>query len=122
MANGVNQQKGQAVSDIGCYQTNRDVELWCSAVGWPRAKSFAVRMYGHQSAQALAQAYAHKGDWFYGCWQEPGCPNGFQWTKVYAAYVLSREFNDWFDGVPIDTPAFHAGMTLVNVVPNPVPV
>ena len=114
-------KKGQAVFDIGCYPKSRDVTIWCTGVAFPRAKSFSVRLYGHQAAHALAQGWCHKGDWFYGRWQDLGCPGGLDWSELQAAYVPSREFSDWFDGVPVEAPAFHAGMTLVNFVPNPVP-
>ena len=69
-------KKGQAVSDIGCYPKSRDVTIWCTGVAFPRAKSFSVRLYGHQAAHALAQGWCHKGDWFYGRWQDLGCPGG----------------------------------------------
>ena len=109
------------MSDIGCYPKNRDVTIWCTGVAFPRAKSFSVRLYGHQAAHALAQGWCHKGDWFYGRWQDLRCPGGLDWSELQAAYVPSREFSDWFDGVPVEAPAFHAGMTLVKFVPNPVP-
>ena len=114
-------KKGQAVSDIGCYPKNRDVTIWCIGVGFPRAKSFSVRRYGHQGAHALAEGWCHKGDWFFGRWQDLGCPGGLEWGELQAAYMPSSSFSDWFAGVPVETPAFQAGMMLANFVPNPVP-
>ena len=33
-------------TDVGAYAIERTTKLWCSGVGWPSSKSFAVRKHG----------------------------------------------------------------------------
>ena len=107
--------RGVAANDLGAYAKTRDVEIWCSAVGWPRSKSFAVTKFGHQAALMLSKGYVHKGNWFYKQWLDLGCPAPFDWGQISGAYRRDTEYDEWFDGVPIASEAFKSANDIAPI-------
>ena len=113
--------RGVAATDIGSYAKNRDTEIWCSGVGWPSRKSFAVNRYGHAACRHLAAAYCRKGDFFFKAWMDAGSPAPFNFEPLVGAYEEDDEYAQWFSGVPIESPSFEAALQLQNLTPRPVP-
>ena len=112
---------GVPATDIGAYAKDRSTDLWCTAVGWPRAKSYAIPRYGHDNCHHLASECVRRGNYFMQTWVGQGSPTPFDFTAVVTGYVEPPDYAQWFDGLPIDSFSFQAAMQLRDLMPRPVP-
>ena len=115
------EQFGVAAQDIGAFSKNREVDIWCSAVGWPKAKSWRISKYGHDNCHALASECARRGNFWMRLWVTEGSPAPFNFEPRAGTYVADQAFSEWFDGLPIGSALFKAAMELRDIVPRPVP-
>ena len=111
-------------TDIGVAPSDRQVQLWCTGVGWPPKpgqKSFAVHKFGMQGARFLAEELCRRSNYFMSSWVGLNSPTPFSFTELAQAYRLSREFSDWLDELPINSDAVKAALIIGGLVPSPVP-
>ena len=111
-------------TDMGVAPSDRQVQLWCTAVGWPPRpgqKSFAVTKFGMQGACFLAAELCRRSNYFMSSWVALNSPTPFSFTEFAQAYRPSPEFSDWFDELPINSDAGKAALIIGGLVPAPIP-
>ena len=117
----------KVTKDIGAYPKNQDVVRWCQTVGWPPGgsrngvRSFAVSKYGVDGARHLADEMCRMGDYYMHSWVSGGCRTPFDFAPIKAADVSTREYVQWFEDVPLASPASRVAFEIRDFVPAPVP-
>ena len=108
-------------TDIGAYSKDKATGLWCKAVGWPMAKSFAVAKYGLHNARVLSEEMCRLGNYFLGAWTAAGNPTPFSFDHLKGAYQSPPEYLQWFEGLPLNSDAIKAAFLVRDLCPGPVP-
>ena len=112
----------QSASDIGAFARDRSTRTWCSATGWPSARSFAVRKHeGPLNARRLSEEMVRRGNHFMRGWIQRGSPAPFCFAQLRAAYCAPLSYNDWRDNLAASSEAFKASMAIENLVPADIP-
>ena len=115
-------QRGVPCTDIGAYAIDKSTSRWCTGVGWPAAKSFAVRKHeGVENARHLAEEMCRRGNFFIKSWCDAGSPAGYRFDDIKASYVAPRSYWDWSDSLPISSKACAAVFEIRDLCPLPVP-
>ena len=110
-------------TDVGSYAIERSTERWCSGVGWPARKSFAVRKHGGvANARALAEEMCRRGNFFMKAWIDAGSVGGFDFQPVKPAYRAPPSYEDWLDSLPVSSDAFKSAMEVRDLCPIRVPL
>ena len=110
-------------TDVGSYAIERSTERWCSGVGWPARKSFAVRKHGGvANARALAEEMCRRGNFFIKAWIDAGSVGGFDFQPVKPAYRAPPSYEDWLDSLPVSSDAFKSAMEVRDLCPIRVPL
>ena len=116
------QQRRVPCTDIGAYAIERTTKLWCNGVGWPAAKSFAVKKHqGVENARILSEEMCRLGNWYIKAWVEAGSPQGFSFDHVKASYRSPSHYTEWFDNLSVSSAAYKAAFELTQLCPCPVP-
>jgi len=109
-------------TDIGAYAIEKSTQLWCRAVGWPQAKSFAVRKHGGvENSRHLSEEMCRRGNSFIKAWIDAGSPSGYSFDHVKLSYRSPDSYSDWFDGLSVRSNAWKAASEMVELCPIPVP-
>ena len=115
-------QRRVPCTDIGAYAIERSTQLWCNGVGWPAAKSFAVKKHeGVENARRLSEEVCRLGNFFIKAWIEAGSPQGFVFENVKARYRSPDSYTAWFESLPLTCKAYTAACEITQLCPRPVP-
>ena len=110
-------------TDVGSYSIEKSTERWCSGVGWPARKSFAVRKHGGvANARKLAEEMCRRGNFFIKSWIDAGSVGGFDFQTVKPAYSAPKSYDDWIDTLPVSSAAFKSALEVRDLCPIPVPL
>ena len=110
-------------TDVGAYARDKSTDRWCSGVGWPARKSFAVRKHGGvANARKLAEEMCRRGNFFMKSWIDAGSVGGFDFQTVKLAYSAPKSYYDWLDMLPVSSDAFKSAMEVRDLCPIPVPL
>ena len=110
-------------TDMGSYFIERSTGRWCSGVGWPARKSFAVRKHvGVDNARKLAEEMCRRGNFFIKSWIDAGSVGGFDFQTVKPAYSAPNSYDDWIDTLPVSSAAFKSALGVRDLCPIPVPL
>ena len=116
-------RRGVPCTDVGAYAIERSTVLWCKAVGWPNAKSFAVKKHkGVENSRRLAEEMCRRGNFFMQAFIDAGSPGGFSFEAVKPSYASSRSFDEWFENLALNHPACKAAFEIRDLCPRAVPL
>ena len=115
-------KRGVPCTDVGAYAIDKSTQRWCTGVGWPAAKSFAVRKHeGVENARHLAEEMCRRGNFFVKSWCDAGSPSGYRFEDIKASYVAPPSYFDWLDTLAISSKACQAAFEIRELCPLPVP-
>ena len=115
-------QRKMPCTDVGAYAIEKSTQLWCKGVGWPSAKSFAVKKHdGVENARFLSEEMCRLGNAYVKAWIDAGSPQGFIFDHVRAGYRSPPQYTEWFDNLPVSSAAYKAAYELTQLCPRPVP-
>ena len=105
---------------MGSFARGNDVKLWCRSTGYPQARTFSLRAYGHENARHMAEQVARRGNYFYSSWVDAGAPAPLDFADLAEHYNEGEEFRAWLQLQPVGSPTYREGTKLSQIVPMPV--
>lgn len=108
-------------TDAGAYPVDKSTELWCRAVGWSVARSFALSKYGHDNARNLVEEMCRRFFLFVRSWISAGSPVPFSFEAIKDGYQEVPEYVQWFEDLPLNSEACRAAFKLRDLCPKSVP-
>ena len=115
-------RSSQTCTDIGAYATDKQTKTWCSAVGWPASKTFAVRKHGGvENSRRLSLEMCSRGNHFMKGWIDSGSVAPFSFEGLKVSYRAPASYNDWRDDLVASSAAFQASMHIETLCPRDIP-
>ena len=109
---------GVSADNIGMFARTQDARRWCLRYGFPRQRTFAIRMYTRHGASTLSHELARRGNYFMAL--EPLEPlDGFMYTRaMVASYVATAEWADFVLAMAGHPDATAAATQVEHTAPN----